>query len=132
MTAHAEGKFQVTSWEENTDEELGGGAKLTKARITQDFTGDLEATGTWEALMCYGQDGTASFLGYQRMAGRLGGRTGSFVLETNGTYDGKEAKTTWSVVPGSGTDELRDLRGSGTAVAGHEPPGSFTLDYDLG
>jgi len=59
-------------------------------------------------------------------------RSGSFVFETTGSYDGGEARTTWSVVPGSGTDELRGLRGEGSAVAPGGPNGSFTLDYDLG
>jgi hypothetical protein len=66
------------------------------------------------------------------MVGRLGGRSGSFVVETNGVYEGGEARTTWSVVPGSGTGELAGLRGEGGAVAPGGPNGTYTLDYDLG
>jgi hypothetical protein len=54
------------------------------------------------------------------------------MLQTDGTYDGTEARTRWLVVPGSGTDELQGLRGEGTAVAPHGPNGSYTFDYDLG
>ena len=39
---------------------------------------------------------------------------------------------TWRVSPGSGTGALAGLRGSGTSVATSEPPGTFTLDYELG
>ena len=38
---HAKGTFKLAGWEENTIEEFDGGAKLTRAQIKQDFTGDL-------------------------------------------------------------------------------------------
>ena len=63
---------------------------------------------------------------------QVDGHSGSFMLQTDGTYDGTEARTRWLVVPGSGTDELQGLRGEGTAVAPHGPNGSYTFDYDLG
>jgi len=131
MTTHAEGTFKLASWDEKTYQKLDGDAKLTRTSVTQNFSGDLEGTGSWEALMCYAEDGTASYVGYERMVGQLGGRRGSFVLQTVGSYDGTEARSSWSVVPGSGTDELRGLRGEGTSVAPGGPDGSFTLDYDL-
>lgn len=131
MTTHAEGTFTVASWEEDTFDELGGGAKLTRARIVQEFTGDLEATGAAELLMCYAPDGTATIVGLQRFLGRLGDRKGGFVLQSIGAYDGTVAKSNLSVVPGSGTDGLAGLSGKGTSVVGSEPPGTVTLDFDL-
>ena len=132
MTTRAAGTFQITSWDENTYEELEGGAKLTRAHVTQDFGGGLEGTGTWEALMCYREDGTADYTGFQRVVGRIGDRSGSFVLQTAGTYDGTDANTNWVVVPGSGTGDLRGLTGEGSAAAGHGMGGTFTLDYEIG
>ena len=131
MVTQAKGTFTVASWKEDTYEELGGDAKLTRARIVQEFTGDLEATGTAELLMCYAADGTATIVGLQRFLGRLGDRKGSFVLQSVGGYDGRDAKSTLTVVPGSGTEGLAGLRGVGSSTVGHEPPGVFTLDYDL-
>ncbi len=132
MTTHAEGTFTVTSWEEDTYDKLDGDAKLTRAHIVQEFSGDLEATGAAELLMCYANDGTATIVGLQRFVGRLGDREGSFVLQSVGAYDGKEAKGALTVVPGSGTKDLAGLSGTGTSVVGSEPPGSLTLDYALG
>ena len=132
MANHAEGTFTLTSWDEATYEELADGAKLTRARITQDFHGALEATGGWDALMCYRADGTADYVGLQRLVGRLAGRSGSFVLETQGIFDGTQARTAWRVLPGSGTDELRGLRGEGSSAAPHGPNGTYALDYDIG
>ena len=131
MTTRATGTFTITGWDESTYEELEGGAKLTKARVTQDLGGDIEGTATWESLMCYREDGTADYTGFQRVVGRIGDRSGSFVFQTVGTYDGTNATTTWVVVPGSGTDDLRGLTGEGSAVAGHGMGGTFTLDYEM-
>jgi hypothetical protein len=83
--------------------------------------------------MFYREDGTASYAGLERIVGRLGERSGSFVLRANGTFEDGAARTTVQVVDGSGTGELRGLRGTGTAVAASgQPGGTFTLDYDLG
>ncbi len=73
MAARAEGPFQLTSWDEHTYEELDGGGMLTRARIGQDFSGDLEATSRSEVLLCYRADGTACFTGLQRVSGRISG-----------------------------------------------------------
>ena len=130
MATQAEGTFQLSSFDENTYDEFGK-AKLTRATIVQEFSGDLRATGTCETLMCYAEDGTATFVGLQRMVGTLGGRSGSFVVQANGGYDGGAARTMWTVVPGSGTDGLRDLHGEGSSVAPGGPGGSYTLEYTL-
>src|SRR5216684_2818742 len=103
MTAQATGTFTVLSWDESTYEELDGGAKLTRARVTFGFSGDLEAEAGWEALMCYRDDGTAVFTGLQRTVGKLGAREGSFVLQADGTFEGGQATTRWQVIPGSAT-----------------------------
>jgi len=131
MTTHAAGTFHMTNWDEDTYEKLEGEAKLTKATILQDFSGDLEASGSWETLMCYRDDGTAVYLGFQRMVGRLGGKEGSFVLRAEGTFDGNEARSEWSVVDGSATGELEGLRGEGRSAAPHGPDGTYELDYDI-
>ena len=131
MTEHAESTFKVSSWDEKPYQELAGGAKLTQASIVQEFTGDVQATGAAELLMCYREDGTASIVGLQRFVGRLGEREGSFVVQSVGSYDGTQARTTLTVVPGSGTDGLAGLRGEGISAATAEPPGTLTLDYDL-
>ena|SRR5215472_15416580 len=128
----ATGKFSVLSWDEETYTELDDGGKLTRARVTFGFSGDLEAQGEWNALMCYRQDGSAAFTGYQRTAGTLAGRAGSFVLRADGTFDDGVATTNWQVVDGSASGELRGLRGTGSAVAPGGPGGTFTFDYELG
>jgi Protein of unknown function (DUF3224) len=71
--------------------------------------------------------------GTHRIVGRIGGRTGSFVLQHVGTFDGQTAKAELLVVSGSGTGDLRELKGSGSFLAGMGPEGerSISFDYDL-
>jgi hypothetical protein len=131
MTAHAQGTFTVKSWDENTYEELPGNAKLTRARMVFSYAGGLEAEGTSDTLMCYRDDGTAVYTGLDLMTGQLGGRSGTFVLRSEGAYEGGTAKTSWHIIEGSGTGELSGLRGSGSSESSSAPPGAFSLDYDL-
>jgi hypothetical protein len=131
MSTHITGTFKYTSWDENAYEELSNGRRLTRASVAQDLSGDLEGEGSAEWLMCYRPDKTATFVGLQRLTGRLAGRDGSFVVESHGTFDGELARGRWTIVPGSGTDELRDIQGEGTWEAPHGPEATFELDYDL-
>jgi Protein of unknown function (DUF3224) len=127
----AKGSFEVTSWHEDTYEELDGGGKLTRASVEQTFTGDISGDGAVQWLMCYRSDGTARFVGLQRVTGSVGDRTGSFMLETAGEFDGNEAKGSWSVVAGTGTAGLESLRGAGMFRAPRGPKASFELDYEF-
>jgi len=130
--ATATGTFTVASWDESTYQELGDGAKLTRATVTFGMEGDITGKGTWDALMCYRTDGTAVFTGLQRIEGQLAGIDGSFVLLADGEYADGAARSRWQVVSGSGAGGLAGLTGSGESVATATPPGSFTLDYELG
>jgi hypothetical protein len=132
MSTRATGTFKIQGWDEKPYAEIEGGRKLTQASVSQAFAGDVEGEGTVEWLMCYRPDETADFVGLQRIVGQIGDRSGSFVLlQTEGTFDGKEAKGQLSVVPGSGTGDLEGLRGSGefSAPLGGEP--SISLEYDF-
>jgi hypothetical protein len=97
------------------------------------FEGDLEGEGNVEWLMGYGDDGTAAFVGLERVVGKVGDRSGSFVLQHTGTFDGAMARAKLTVVPGSGTGELEGLEGEGTLEAGLGSDGvrNLELDYSL-
>jgi hypothetical protein len=131
MSKQANATFQVTTWDEKPYDEIDEGPKLTRATITKSISGDIEGEGKLEYLMVHRDDGSASFVGLERVVGRLGGRSGSFVLQHTGTFEGGTAKATWLVVPGSGAGELRGLRGEGGFASAHAESYSMTLDYDL-
>jgi hypothetical protein len=131
MSTRAVSNFKIEGWDEKPYAEIDGG-KLTKASVRQAFSGDIEGEGAVEWLMCYRPDQTADFVGLQRITGQIGDREGSFVLlQTDGTFDGKEARGRLAVVPGSGTGALEGLRGTGEFSAPHGGEPSMTLEYDL-
>jgi hypothetical protein len=129
MAEHAEGTFKVTSWDENTTQELDGKAKVTRAVMTFAYAGGIEGESRVESAMYYRDDGTAVYTGLEHVTGRIAGRSGSFVVKLDGTWDGTEVPSVWEVVAGSGTG---DLRGTGTASAESGSEGRFTLDYEFG
>jgi hypothetical protein len=127
------GTFEQKTWDEKPYSEGEGEPKLTRVSATKSFHGDIEGEGSVEYLMVYPDESSALYTGLERVVGSIEGRSGSFVLNLDGTFEGGIAKTNWSVVPGSGTGDLRGLHGSGGFVAQHgESVVPFTLEYDFG
>jgi Protein of unknown function (DUF3224) len=78
------------------------------------------------------QDGSASFVGIERVTGSVGDRAGSFLLQDAGTLEGNTVNGEWFVIPGSGMGELNGLRGEGGFTAELGEHASITLDYWFG
>ena len=106
--------------------------KLTRATVTKTYTGDIEGEGQVDYLMMYRSDGSATFVGLERVVGQVAGKTGSFVLQRTGIFEGGQAKESYSVIPGSGSGDLQGLRGEGTSAVGHGMEHPFTLSYEFG
>lgn len=128
----ANSRFTIQSWEEKPYSEGEGLPKLTRASVTKTLVGAIEGEGRVEYLMMYRDDGSASFVGLERIIGRIDGNDGSFVLQRTGTFEGGVAKESYSVLPGSGTGALRGLQGRGTSAVGHGNELPMSLDYELG
>jgi hypothetical protein len=131
MSINATGSFEVKSWDEKPYSEIEGQPKLAHADVVYAYHGDLEGEGKVTYLMCYSGNNIAYYIGYEQVTGRLGDRSGSFVLQHSGTYEEGIARTSLAVVPGSATGELSGLRGEGSSVAPHEPPATFSLNYEI-
>ena len=101
------GTFQNVSWDEDTYEDLSDGAKLTRALVVQQFTGDIEGDGVAQWLMAYRHERDRPLRRSPARSGAIGERSGTFLLETIGEFDGKIAAWTATVVPGSGLDGLK-------------------------
>jgi hypothetical protein len=130
MRKSATGTFEIAGWDENTIADLGPSAKLTEAKVTQKFTGDISGDGSVVWVMCYVSEKSARFVGMQRVTGSLGDRSGGFVMETTGEFDGTVARGRWSIVPGSGTGALAGIAGDGGFEAPHGPKATYQIEYD--
>jgi hypothetical protein len=131
MTERATATANVTSWKEDTYREFDGGRKLTRAAVAQDLSGEIEGSTSIDYLMCYAPDGTARFIGQQDVRATVAGRSGTFVVHTNGGFEAGVASGALSVVPGSGTGGLAGLEGSGTWTTIDQTTMSMTLEYDF-
>ena len=131
MSTQATGTVTSKSWEEQPFSEPEGGLKLTRASVVNAFDGDIQGEGTLEYLMYYRSEQHASFIGLEQVAGTLGGRTGTFVLEHSGAFENGVVRATWRVAEGSGTGDLAGLRGEGDYLwAGADALSvTFTLNY---
>jgi hypothetical protein len=133
MTKKLETRLEIASWDEKPYRELPDGRKFTRADVTLNGSDGELASGASESLMYYRPDGTGTYVTLMSVTGTLDGRSGGFVLQGEGTYDGTTAQVRYRVVDGSGTGDLAGLSGSGTSRSTHAdyPFMPLTLEYDL-
>jgi Protein of unknown function (DUF3224) len=128
-TTHAGGRIEVQTYDPQPYEEVDGGPNLVEVHVTETFSGDIEGQGEVRFLQAVRDDGSASFVGIERVVGSIAGRQGSFLLQDAGTLEGNTVKGDWFVIPSSGTGELAGLRGEGGFEAELGQHADITLDY---
>jgi hypothetical protein len=127
-------QFVASSWAEVAFHELAGAGKLSRASITIRLSGELEGEGVLDYLLSYPvtKGAPVTFVGYERIVGRIGALQGSFVLLHDGVFP-KNAGVTGrlDVVPSRGTGAFADLHGVGeisAKVGEHGGVYALTLD----
>jgi len=118
--------FEITSFELAPYDEPAEGLPMARGTVLKRFSGRLEARSRTEMLTA----GEAGYVASERVEGTLDGRAGSFVLQHGSVDDGGEPRAFGHVVPGSGTGELRGLRGK-AAYAHDEAGARLTLTFSL-
>jgi hypothetical protein len=129
MQTHLTAKFQVTGWDESPFDDEQEMPKITRALVTKAYSGDIEGASTTQWLMAYAEDGSATFVGLERVAGSVAGRSGTFALRHVGSFEDGVAKGSLEVIEGSGSGGLASATGSGEFLA--DPGGSVTLNFTL-
>lgn len=128
----ANGFFEFTRWEESSYSEPDAGRKLTQARVSNDFQGDIVGSSDLVYVMSYLTDESGTFMGYEQVTGRLSDRDGSFVLRHDGTFAGGSVRASLNVVAGTGTGALAGLSGEGEYVATHgQKQSPYTLRWNI-
>jgi len=132
MTLQPNVTFSLKTWDEKPYNELLGELKMTRSSVAYIYQGDIEGESTLDYLMVYRPDESGSFVGLERVIGRVGGRSGSFVLQHTGTFNKSDVSGTFAVVPRSGTGELANLRGAGTInLSGHAERYPMVFEYSF-
>jgi hypothetical protein len=133
MTNHASGTFEVKLSPQAPDEG-DGGVGIGRMLLDKKFSGDLEGTSRGQMLAAgTAVAGSAGYVAMEQVTGKLGGRSGSFILQHSGTMTRGAARLTVSVVPDSGTGELEGLTGRMNimiAEGRHSHEFDYTLDGD--
>ena len=112
MTTRAAGTFDVTMNPDPFHQAADGGIVLGRLSFTKQFHGDLEASSIVQMLSAgTSVKGSAGYVAIERVVGQLHGRDGSFILQHSGTMTRGQSALTVSVVPDSGTDNLKGLAG---------------------
>jgi len=107
------------------------GVELSRVHISRTFSGDLEGESSAE-LMIAKSEGGGGYIGHDRIAGTLAGRSGTFVFQHTGLMGPDGVTNTGTVVPGTGTGELEGISGDGTMLADADGNHTLTLTYELG
>lgn len=130
MSNHASGTFEVEV-KPQPPYDTAAGVSLGRMSISKQFRGALEASSTVEMLSAMtGVKGSAGYVAIERVTGTLDGRAGGFVLQHTGTMTRGNAELSVSVVPDSGSGELKGIAGKMTIdiVDGKH---LYTFDYTL-
>ncbi|MEO3811435.1 DUF3224 domain-containing protein [Sphaerisporangium sp. B11E5] len=127
----ATGGFHIESWDQETIDDREG-ATIGRVHVTKTFHGDLEGTSTADLLTAAGQvEGSAAYVAFERFTGTAHGRKGSFVLHHTASGSGGERSLSWTILPDSGTGELKGVTGGGDIVIQEDGGHAYVLDYEL-
>ena len=126
MTHHATGPFEVKLTPPTPE---AANPPVGRTTIEKQFHGELEAVSQGQMLSALtSTKGSAGYVAIEIVKGILGGHKGTFVLQHSGTMDRGKSQLNVTVVPDSGTDELRGL--SGSMKIRNEPGGKHFYDFD--
>lgn len=131
VKTRATGTFEVKVLPLAADEgaDTGGFGRLS---IDKRFSGDISGTSRGQMVAANtAVEGSAAYVALERVSGTLSGRTGTFVLQHNGTMSRGTGKMSITVVPDSGTGELTGLAGTMQIIieAGKH---SYEFEYTIG
>jgi len=104
---------------------------IARYSIDKQFHGALEATGKGEMLSGAGSvKGSGGYVAIERVTGTLDGRTGTFLLQHNGTMQNGNYHLNVIVIPDSATAQLTGLQGSMEIII-KDGKHSYDLTYTL-
>jgi len=115
MSEMAKGTFEVKAVPVAPD--AGDDTAIGRLALDKKFSGDLEGTSRGQMLgFRSATEGSASYVAMEKVTAKLGGRSGSFVLQHTGTMTRNAPNLSVTVVPDSGTGEFIGISGTMTII----------------
>lgn len=85
---------------------------INRVSIDKKFHGDIQGTSRGEMLSIFtATEGSAGYVAIERVSGTIDGRTGTFDLQHSGIMNRGAPQLSITVVPDSGTGELKGISG---------------------
>jgi hypothetical protein len=132
MSQRATGPFDVKVTPQKPDTQIARAANLGRLTIDKRFHGDLEGISKGEMLATQTEvPGSAGYVALERITGTLKGRAGGFVLQHSATMTRGTPVSSITVVPDSGTGELRGLSGKMTIKVAGDGAHSYEFEFNL-
>jgi Protein of unknown function (DUF3224) len=132
MSQHATGAFDVKVTPQKPDTQVARAANIGRLTIDKRFHGDLEGVSKGEMLAIQtDMKGSAGYVAMERVTGKLNGKSGSFVLQHSATMTRGTPAASITVVPDSGTGELRGISGKMSITVAADGAHSFTFDFRI-
>jgi hypothetical protein len=109
VTQHANGTFDVKL---TPQDDKSGDPTMGRMTIDKQWSGEINGTSKGEMLS--GGDfktGSAGYVAMEKVTGTVKGRKGSFIFQHSATMNAGQGDLNITVVPGSGTEELKGISG---------------------
>lgn len=106
------GTFQITDWQESVTTSFEQGAKLSKALVSQSYSGDIIGSSEVHYQLSYESTGNTCFNGFEFITGSLGDTPCQLTLKHDGTFEKGVAKSQFVIISSATHTELLGLRGS--------------------
>jgi Protein of unknown function (DUF3224) len=108
MSTKATGPFDVKMTPQPASD-----SGLERFTLEKQYHGELDATASGEMLAARtATQGSAGYVAIEKVTGKLGGHSGTFLLQHSGIMDRGEGKLSVTVIPDSATGELTGLTGT--------------------
>jgi len=128
----AKGPFDTADWNAQPPFDDRDGIAFSRVSMSKTFHGDLTATSVVHlTVVSTPVEESKAYVAVERVEGSLHGRTGGFVLQHNAVSEPGDQSLRVTVVPDSGTGELRGLRGEMDIQLAPDGSHSYTFDYTL-
>ena len=124
------GRFDLTRWDEEVYDDAEG-AKLQRVSLAKAFEGGISGTSEGRLLQAFAREGSAAYVGIERVTAQVDGHTGTFVLRHSAVGSASGGSMSIDVVPDSGTGDLAGLRGEMAIERAPDGEHTYTFTYEL-
>lgn len=109
------GIFQITNWQESVTQSFDHGAKLSKALVSQSYSGEITGSSEVHYQLNYESNGDACFNGFEFISGTIGDTPCTLTLKHHGSFEKGVAKSQFVIVSSLTHAELLGVTGGFTS-----------------